>query len=657
MRRTIRSLAFVLPVLTWAPASAEPPPPAVIVLDGSGSMGGPLEGQTAVKFDMAREAVRTASAKAIPAASLGLMVAGHRRKGNCADIELVTPPAPGTAAAMMARLDRIGTVGKGPLVQALRDAAKTFPPGAAGSLVLIHDGPDNCRQDPCAAADAITKTNPKLAIHVITLSLDPAVAPVMSCLAKATGGKSFEAHNGEELTARLDEALTIAGVIAPGPVASKAAPAAEGPRPPEAPASTEGPSRIRLTASLNEGGTALGKPVSWRIEPAATPGQVIIEKTAATLTEPLPAGKYIAEAKLGLAAQRAEFDVAEKGETLKNLSLEAGTLKITARTSKINETLANPLVTVLETGTGRRGSGAQGDAVWLGRKTDENLILPAGQYLVEVADGQAIKEAALTLKAGSEASADFVMGTGRIELNTAAIEGGEPLDGVSYVIEADDPESAQGRREIARSASPRPSFLLPAGTYYATAELGAATTKERIAIGTGDVMKRVLVLGAGTLTLTSQFDVALAPAGTAVSYRVLRQAGSAFTEIAHTSADEPSLTLPAGRYQIEARLGALPLQSVAAADVTAGGTAKAVLKFEAAELMVKPATAGQPALARWDVRNDGGHVVLRAEGSEARSAFLTPGRYTLRSESGDIRRELQLDLRPGERRTIEPGAN
>lgn len=649
-------LAIVFAVASAAaPAGADTPPGTIIVLDGSGSMGGPLEGQTVVKFDMAREAIRAATGKVSATAPLGLMMFGHRRRGNCGDIELANPPAPGSAAAIMARLDHSGTVGKGPITQALKEAAKSFPPGTPGALVLIHDDADNCRQDACAVADELAKSNPGVAIHVISLSLDPLVPAAMSCLATKTGGKSFVAHDATELGRELMEAMTLAKAIPPDEAPRPVSPAPEAAKPAEPPAATDGPPRIRLTAALSAASHPIVEPVGWKIMTATEPAEVKIDTAQAVLSEPLAPGKYIVEARLGLASQRTEIEVADKGETAKAISLDAGLLKVEARTSKTAETLVTPLLSIHALSPGRKSSGAQGDAVWLGRKSNLSLVLPAGQYVVAMADGETVKEAPVEIKAGADTAAEFIMGTGRLELSVAAVEGGEALDGTTTVIEADDPEAPQGRREVARSASPSPSFLLPAGTYYVTAMLGPASIKERIAIGTGDVVKRVLVLGAGTLVLSAQFDPAIAPPDTAVSYRILRQTGASLSEVAHASTSSATLTLPAGHYQIEAHLGALPLRTSAAADITAGGTAKALLKFEAAELAVKsPAVSSEP--TRWSVRNASGHVVLRSDGGEQRAAFLSPGRYTLATEAGEARHEIPLELKAGDRRSIDATA-
>ena len=58
--------------------------------------------------------------------------------------------------------------------------------------------------------------------------------------------------------------------------------------------------------------------------------------------------------------------------------------------------------------------------------------------------------------------------------------GGPPLADVVFQVFEDDPDAPQGRRELMRSAAARPSFSLPAGTYYVVARHGAAEARERL---------------------------------------------------------------------------------------------------------------------------------------------------------------------------------
>ena len=94
---------------------------SIIVLDASGSMWGQIDGRP--KLEIAREALGSVLSGLDPATEIGLMAYGHREKGSCTDIELVVPPAPGTAQAITDAANAMKFLGKTPLTEAVRRAA------------------------------------------------------------------------------------------------------------------------------------------------------------------------------------------------------------------------------------------------------------------------------------------------------------------------------------------------------------------------------------------------------------------------------------------------------------------------------------------------------------------------------------------------------
>src|SRR5262245_45167685 len=111
-------------------ASAAEPASFVIIVDGSGSMAGPLEaGSRQAKIGLVREALRSPLAEIGQQTRVGFTAFGHRRK-SCSDVEIVRPPEPvdlDAAAAQIAQIQPRG--GPGPLTLALRESAKVLPQG------------------------------------------------------------------------------------------------------------------------------------------------------------------------------------------------------------------------------------------------------------------------------------------------------------------------------------------------------------------------------------------------------------------------------------------------------------------------------------------------------------------------------------------------
>ena len=299
-----------------------------------------------------------------PDVRLGLASFGHRRRGNCSDAEVIVPPEPGNLERIMTPLDRMNATGKGPLVLGLREAAAAIGTAAPATIVLIHDDVDNCGQDVCAAASDIAAANPGLAVHTIGLGLDKAKLQQMSCVARLTGGKIYDAQDatGSRRGARPDHQACQSGARSakPSPRRKRL------PRPPLPSRPRDAPPGLYLSAGLGPKSATLESPVRWRVTKAGAEGEVIRETTAPALVEKLPPGTYEVEARLGLAAAHQSVDVKPEGPTPVRVNLNAGVLKMLARPAKAAPPLQNPVftVTALSDGASKRpprpyGSGAR----------------------------------------------------------------------------------------------------------------------------------------------------------------------------------------------------------------------------------------------------------------------------------------------------------
>lgn len=177
---------------------------AMLVLDASGSMWGRIDGRA--KITIAREAVRTMLDDWNPSVELGLVAYGHRRKGDCTDIEVLAPPTPVDAAAFAARVDRITPVGKTPISAAVRLAAETLRSNEQkATVILVSDGLETCHANPCALADELEASGVDFTAHVIGFDVagDSEAGRQLACLAERTGGRYLEAERADQLGAAL----------------------------------------------------------------------------------------------------------------------------------------------------------------------------------------------------------------------------------------------------------------------------------------------------------------------------------------------------------------------------------------------------------------------------------------------------------------------
>lgn len=172
----------------------------MIVLDGSGSMWGQIDGTP--KIEIARDAIGTMLADWPTGRQLGLMAYGHRREGDCNDIETLMSLGPLDRDVVEAALNDITPRGKTPVGASVRAAAETV--GKSGSVVVVTDGLENCGADLCALGEELAASNSGFTAHLIGFDVEDADGQ-LACLAEATGGRYMPASDASSLTGALQE--------------------------------------------------------------------------------------------------------------------------------------------------------------------------------------------------------------------------------------------------------------------------------------------------------------------------------------------------------------------------------------------------------------------------------------------------------------------
>src|SRR5262249_50783459 len=149
-------------------------------------------------------------------------------------------------------------------------------------------------------------------------------------------------------------------------------------------------------------------------------------------------------------------------------NLNAGVLRMLARTAKDGAPLPNSVFTIAVAGDDGKPKGAP---LWIGREAQPEVVLPAGNYQVTVENGLARQQQVVKIAPATGTTFDAIRGTGRLELSAGrGADGAEPVtEGVTFAVYEDDPDAPGGRREVIRSGAASPAFTLPAGTYYVIA--------------------------------------------------------------------------------------------------------------------------------------------------------------------------------------------
>lgn len=175
--------------------------PGMLVFDASGSM----KGTRIVN-------ARIATARVLPALTaerhVGLITYGGDEGPECGTIHLRLEPAPNNGPAIQAVIDAIAPYGRTPLAAAVEQAAMVLGGGKRrGVVVLVTDGEENCRGDPCALGRQLKRAGGKLKVNVIGYRLRIAESSALACLASETGGIFVEVSETDELARALQDTL------------------------------------------------------------------------------------------------------------------------------------------------------------------------------------------------------------------------------------------------------------------------------------------------------------------------------------------------------------------------------------------------------------------------------------------------------------------
>lgn len=191
--------------LACAPASAQAPAASrsILVLDASGSMWGQIDGRP--KITIARDAVDV-MLEGWNDGNLGLIAYGHRRKGDCEDIELLIEPTGFDPAAIRRQVGALNPKGMTPISAAVRRAAEQlrFTEHKA-TVILVSDGDETCQADPCALGAELEGLGIDFTAHVIGFDIETGsqAQQQLQCLASSTGGRYLAARDAGELNRAL----------------------------------------------------------------------------------------------------------------------------------------------------------------------------------------------------------------------------------------------------------------------------------------------------------------------------------------------------------------------------------------------------------------------------------------------------------------------
>ncbi|WP_022704803.1 vWA domain-containing protein [Pseudorhodobacter ferrugineus] len=513
---------------------------SIIVLDGSGSMWGQIDGRP--KLEIAREALAGVLTGLPATTELGLMAYGHREKGNCGDIELMVAPAAGTGPAITAAANKMQFLGKTPLTEAVRRAAAELrSTEEKATVILITDGIETCEADPCALGAELEASGVDFTAHVVGFGLTADEGKTVACLAENTGGKYIEAKDAGSLTQALQTAVAVEPTPAPAPEPVK-------------PAVLD--KNLTAGSFWVEGGDLMTEEDSASIEvyntkPDGTRGDLARQQysIAPMLIDP---GTYILVVDRDEAEAEMPITVTADQMTVANVVLNAAKLTI------------NPLT---EAG-GTPNDRAAVDIVSSAGKSSSHYgvstrVLPAGTYTVNVRIGQANASTEVVMEAGKHQTVDVIVATGLAVLNTYYTPD-TVMDDIGQGIDVYEAKQALdgSRKSVVGSYGSAQEFTLPPGDYVAVGRKDSAKGEIAFTVKPNERVEVAIQLNAGVLSVS-------APNARGIElFSAKKDIQGNRKSVRYDYGDTMQSTMTAGDYVIEAEIDGAKIEALAT--VTAG---------------------------------------------------------------------------------------
>jgi Ca-activated chloride channel family protein len=455
-------------------AAAESPT-TLIVLDASGSMWGKIEGEH--KIVIAREVFANLVDGLPDGSEVGLIAYGHRREGDCSDIETIVPLGPLDKQRLKDAVSDLNPKGKTPITGSIEQAFDLLRDRQSdAAVILVSDGLDTCGGDPCSTVRLAKDGGLDFVLHVVGFDVAGEDVSQLECAAQAGGGLYLSAENAGELGAALEAAVAM---------------------PPDSPAG-------RLVVGAIADGEL--QDVHIHVTDAATGKDVIGGRTYAKPETnprelPLADGAYNVEVQAvgikGDTTRRFVIEIVDGSTVSKEADYSTGEFSIQVTR---NGELSDAVFKVFAAGSGAEV--ASGRTYTSKAQNPAKLRLSAGSYRVEVEsveiEGRTVHDfgaEALSPGGSIELSHAFTSGA----LVVGAVTGDELVDATVRVRKLESGKAvAQGRTYTTPKSNPK-AFILEPGRYRI--EVKAVRLE-----GKPVRQLEATVEAEGTTELTAEFD-------------------------------------------------------------------------------------------------------------------------------------------------------
>ena len=660
--RILTASKLLLASLLLAPsAMAADQSRVMVVLDASGSMWGQIDGQS--KIVIARQAIRDLMKDWDPSIQVGLSAYGHRRKGDCGDIQTLQPVGPLNPKDLMQAVNSIRPKGKTPLSEAVRRAAEELKfTEEKATVILVSDGKETCDADPCALGNELEKLGVDFTTHVIGFDVKKSETQGLQCLADNTGGIFINASNPSTLLVALT--TTVEEVKKEQKKAAPKKPKVVAAKPPEVKKPVSKPGH-RFTALLSAGGQPLDRGMRWDVYEgeAGIDGKRkrVIGNYEARPNFKLKPGAYKVVAKHGNAASSLDLIVASETEArVHEIVLNAGRLVLEGALAEGMPALQK----------GLRWDVYQAEKNIDGKRQRVNgnydrrpvFTLPAGRYHVVGKHGNAQVGTDVEIKPGQREELSLVFNAGLAVMSAKFADSGPAVKrGMRWDVYAAEKDISGKRRRINGNYDTSPTFILPEGRYHVVAKRGNAVRSSELQVTAGKRSELNINLSAGLLALSASLNEnaeALKKGMRFDIYSVDKDLEGKRKRYNGSYDAQPNFTLPEGKFLVVAKNGnARHEQEV---EINAGKRAEVKMNLKAGRIRIDAKdAAGNPVTKglRWDIYAaekdiDGKRQRISGNSNKTPLFTLDEGNYLLVVKHNKSTTQQELAVKAGEQRQL-----
>lgn len=620
-------------------------PAAMLVLDGSGSMWGKIK--DGHKILLARKAIAASLRPFDDKIDLGLIAYGHRRRGACHDVQILDRPTPLNSVQLSRLVNQIKPLGKTPITSALEEARKILTrKESGGSIILLADGPENCRRDPCALISPEMAKSKKLKIHVIAFAMEERDAKSLQCLSKNTGGEFHTPKDQLGLLAALTSSLK-ASVKSDKPAVK--APVVQKKRTkPE----------LRLSAHLGPNNGPLRGGLTWRIVKLGenNEAEATLPPWESNKADPkfeLEPGDYRITA--GYNDYEVNRDVTLKKNdaisqrlifNLSQLNLPASWARPDSR-SGFGKLLFEPQ----DKKSAKADALDQKTTVITLTATTQQQLIPAGAYRIVAIENGKIQSWFIHAQPGQAIDLPIWQKTGRIRFELSDASTKKPLNKPTLrIYPVKNGEALE--KESARSAALNPQFDLEAGEYIAEIEDGLAALRHPFTIKTGEVTTAEIAVERALLAI--DLKNTSAASNPVLDILEVRGKNKLFHRGELSNLDE-KITLTPGRYRLILRSS--PTARAIIKDITLKAGDEQTVRFAAQDAAISFLISDrEDPLSRhqifWRLNDKSGAVIWQSP-DPAPILSLSAGEYTILAEIGSERYKQTFRVKSQQSQTID----